>query len=107
MKVRVNAVAIANLLIGLQDGCNTMLDLADMTGLTIQTVRHYCNLFHRKGIVHICDWNEDVKGGRTLKVFALGTGKDMPKPKPLTTAQICARYRARRKHIEMVQRMVA
>jgi hypothetical protein len=36
-------------------------------------------------------------------VFALGSGKDMPKPKRLTATQTCARYRAKRKHLAMVQ----
>jgi len=105
--VRVNAIAISELLIGLQDGCHSMLELAEMTGLAIQTVRLYCNTMHRKGIVHIADWTEDAKGGRTLKVFALGSGTDMPKPKRLTNTQVCARYRSKQKHLTMVQRMAA
>lgn len=105
--MRVNAIAISELLIGLQDGCHSMLELAEMTGLAIQTVRLYCNTMHRKGIVHIADWTEDNKGGRTLKVFALGSGKDMHKPKRLTSAETCARYRSKQKHLEMVHRMAA
>lgn len=103
--MRVNAIAITELMIGLQDGCHSMLELAEMTGLSIQTVRLYCKTMHRKKIVHIADWSEDAKGGRTLKVFALGSGKDMPKPKRLTATQTCARYRAKQKHLAMVQAM--
>ncbi len=104
---RVNALALSDLLIGLQDGCHSMIELSAMTGLAIQTVRHYCNTFHRKGIVHIADWTEDKRGGRTLKVFALGTGRDMPKPAPQPKALACAKYRARRQHLRMVRAMAA
>lgn len=103
--MRVNAIAITELMIGLQDGCHSMLELAEMTGLAIQTVRLYCKTMHRKKIVHIADWAEDAKGGRTLKVFALGSGKDMPKPKRKSGAEVCARYRSKQKHLAMVQAM--
>jgi hypothetical protein len=105
--VRVNAIAITELMIGLQDGCHSMPELAELSGLAIQTVRLYCNTMHRKGIVHIADWTEDSNGGRTLKVFALGSGKDMPKPKRRSGAEVCARYRSKQKHLTMVQRMAA
>jgi len=106
-RVRVNAVAIAELMIGLQDACHTMLELCDMTGLSIQTVRYYCGVMHRRGIVHICDWREDAKGGRTLKVFALGTGKDMPKPKPQSKSEACKRYREKMKQAKLLAMMAA
>ena len=103
---RFNAVAMAELLVGLQDACHTQLELADMCGLSIQTVRHYLKLLHKRKVIHVCDWSEDAKGSRTLKVFALGAGRDMPKPKPLTTAEVCARYR-RRKAQEKILHMMA
>ena len=105
--VRVNAIAIAELMIGLQDACHTMWELADMSGLAIGTVRNYCNTLHRRGIVHIADWREDAKGGRTLKVFALGSGKDMPKPKPQPKTEGCRRWRAKQKAAKMLQLMAA
>lgn len=102
MRVRVNAIALSNLLIGLQDASNTCHDLAELTGLRIGTVRHYLNIMHAKGIIHICDWNEDAKGGRTLKVFTLGSGTDMPKPPPKGPAAACAKYRAKMKQAALV-----
>ena len=105
--VRVNAIAIAELMIGLQDACHTMWELSAMSGLAINTVRNYCNTLHRRGIVHVADWREDIKGGRTLKVFALGYGKDMPKPKPQTRAENCKRYREKRRQVRLLQMMFA
>ncbi len=101
MRVRVNAIALANLLIGLQDACHTCHDLAELTGLRVGTVRHYLNTLHAKGIIHVCDWSEDAKGGRTLKVFTLGSGVDMPKPKPKGARVACAKYRAKQKQLKL------
>ncbi len=105
--VRVNAIAIAELMVGLQDGCHTMLELADMSGLAIQTVRNYCNQLHKRGAVFISDWREDAKGGRTLKVYELGQGKDMPKPKRRSKAEACAKWRAKKKQTKLLAMMAA
>lgn len=105
--VRINAISIAELMIGLQDGCHTMLELAEMSGLAIRTVRNYCMQLHKRGVIHIVDWREDTNGGRTLKVYELGTGKDMPKPPRRTPAEVCARWRAKQKHTKMIRRMAA
>jgi len=102
VRVRVNAIALANLLIGLQDACHTCHQLADLTGLTVGTVRYYLNTMHAKGIIHICDWAEDSRGSRILKVFTLGTGTDMPRPKPKGPKAACARYRAKKKSLASV-----
>lgn len=105
--VRVNAIAIAELMVGLQDGCHTMLELADLSGLAINTVRNYCKQLHKRGAIHISDWREDAKGGRTLKVYELGPGKDMPKPKPRPRAEACAKWRAKQRAAKMLQLMAA
>jgi hypothetical protein len=104
---RINAIAIAELMVGLQDACHTMWELADMSGLAIGTVRNYCNTLHRRGIVHITDWREAGNGGRTLKVFALGSGTDMPKPKPQPKVEGCRRYRAKQRQMKLLQMMAA
>ena len=104
---RINAIAIAELMIGLQDACHTMWELADMSGLAIQTVRNYCNTLHRRGVVHIADWREAGNGGRTLKVFALGTGTDMTKPKPMSKTEGCRRWRAKKRQEKLLHMMAA
>jgi hypothetical protein len=104
---RINAIAIAEVMIGLQDACHTMWELSAMSGLAIQTVRNYCNILHRKGIVHIADWSEDVRGARTLKVFALGSGIDMPKPKPKPKVEGCRRWREKQRQQKLLHMMAA
>ena len=104
---RINAIAIAELMIGLQDACHTMYELADMSGLAIQTVRSYCNTLHRRSVVHITDWREDAKGGRTLKVFALGYGDDMHKPKPQPKTEGCRRWREKQRQQKLLHMMAA
>jgi hypothetical protein len=94
-------------MIGLQDACHTMHELADMSGLSIGTVRNYCNTLHRKGVVHITDWREAGNGGRTLKVFALGSGTDMPKPKPQPKTEGCRRWRAKKRQERLLHMMAA
>lgn len=47
--------------------------------------------------VHICEWTRDNGHGRTYlrAVYALGDGVDAKRPRKLTNAERCARYRAR------------
>lgn len=98
-------MAVAEMIKGIQDACHTLYELADMSGLSIQTTRHYCNTLHKAQVIHICDWREDAKGGKTLRVFAMGYGDDAKKPKPMSCKEACARYRARKKHEKLLQRM--
>lgn len=105
--MRVNAIAIAELMLGLSYGCHTMLELADQCGLSIQTVRNYCTQLHKRQVTHITDWREDSKGGRTLKVYQLGPGEDKRKPRRQSATVSCAKYRAKKKQIQMLQAMAA
>lgn len=105
MSVRVNAIALSELLVGLQDGCHSVHELSELSGLSIQTVRYYLKQLHKRGIIHIADWTEDVRGSRILKVFELGVGKDVPKPKPKSKAAACVKWRAKNKQKKMLSMM--
>lgn len=102
---RVNALAVAHMLRGIQAACYTLYELADMCGLRYQTVLTYCNTLHKQKVIHICDWSEDVRGARTLRVYAMGAKDDAAKPARMTSKEICARYRAKKKQIQLLQRM--
>ena len=103
--IRVNALAVGHMLRGIQDGCHTLYELAEMSGLQYQTVLHYCNTLHKLKVIHICDWREDVRGARTLRVYAMGDDLDAPKPKRKTDKEVCARYREKCRQLQMLQRM--
>ncbi len=99
--IRVNAIAIAEMLKAAQDGIYTAFELVEMTGLSINTVRGYMNVFHKAGVIHVCDWEEDIRGNRTRKVYKLGKGKDMPKPK-MSQAEVNKRYREKVKNLKLM-----
>lgn len=54
---------------------------------------------HRQGLTHIAEWRRSPVGPMS-PVYAWGSGKDAPKPKPLTDAEKCKRYRTRMKQEE-------
>jgi predicted ArsR family transcriptional regulator len=100
--IRVNAIAIAEMLKAAQEGIYTAYELVEKTGLTINTVRGYMNVFHKAGIVHVCDWEEDSRGNRTRKVYKLGAGKDMKKPR-LSQSDVNRRYREKMKKLKQME----
>lgn len=51
---------------------------------------------HRQGLTHIASWRRSPSGPMS-PVYRWGAGKDAPKPKPLTDAQKCKRYRKKMK----------
>jgi transcription initiation factor IIE alpha subunit len=104
--VRVNAIAIAEMLKAAQEGVCTSYELKEISGLNLNTVRGYMNVFHKAGVVHICDWEEDPRGNRTRKVYKLGKGKDMPKPKQ-SMSEINRRYREKMKQIKLMKELDA
>lgn len=103
--IRVNAMAIANLIKALDEGCYCYEELTELCGFSIQTARHYVKALYKVGMVHIADWTEDKRGVRTVKVWALGEGVDAKKPQPIPAKVACAKYRAKMKQIKLMQQM--
>jgi len=91
----------------LLDGGYTMIELAETTGLAVATVRGYVNALHKTGAVYISGWDQDNCGRYRARQFTLGEGIDMKKPKPAPQKQKSARWRAKLKHIELIQRTAA
>ena len=100
--IRVNAIAIAEMLKAAQEGIYTSWELVDISGLSINTVRGYMNVLHKAGVVHVCDWEEDARGIRTRKVYKLGKGKDAVKPK-LSEQEVNRRYREKIKAMKLMK----
>lgn len=102
-QVKVNALTLAKLVRLLLDGELNCQELAQETGLHYVTVLEYTRYMHREGAVHICNWEPDARGRRIIKVYKLGVGKDMRRPK-MTQVQRAAAYRERerQKKLQMV-----
>jgi hypothetical protein len=49
--------------------------------------------YRKEGLVHICSWT--VEDNYPKAVWKAGTGKDAPKPAPMTYKEISLRYRER------------
>lgn len=103
--VRVNAIAVAQIIAALNTSAYTAYDLEEISGLSIQTVRHYLKALYKAKAIHIADWAEDGRGNRTTRAFMIGDLPDAKKPQPITAKEACAKYRAKMKQLKLVQQM--
>lgn len=97
--VRINAITQARLIEALLDGTMSVRELAEHTGLHAVTVQRYTRELHRAGAAHIVQWEKDVRGRDSIRIFKIGRGSDAKREK-LTMAQRQARSRAKRRAIE-------
>jgi len=101
---KVGAMSYAILLKYLAEGTMTCVELADAVGLHVLTVYDYTKAMYKQGVIHICAWELDTRGRSTVRIYMLGKGKDAAK-NTKTRNQISADWRARRKVIQMNQRI--
>ena len=76
-----NLIAIAQLVRLLIDGTRTIAELAEATGLNINTVQRYCGAFYRARATYICNWRLDSRGAYSIRIYQLGDGADVAAPK--------------------------
>lgn len=101
--VKIGAITNAMLMKLLLDGIYTNLEMAEMSGLSLQVVNRYTREMHRIEAAHIADWAPDTIGRMTVRIFMLGPGKDMPQPlKPTSVSN--REQRGRRAMLELIQR---
>lgn len=100
--VRVNAMSVAMLVKDLQEECYSQAELSERCGLSIQTVRLYLKQFHKAKAIHIADWAEDVRGGRTIRIFGFGEKKDAKRPLPQSSTFSCKKYREKQKMMKIL-----
>jgi hypothetical protein len=76
----------------------SITELADYTGLHMRTVQRYVRALrdHRPRLVRIAEWDEDAQGNRSIPLYTMGRGEDMPRPK-LTQAEKDRRYKANKR----------
>ena len=97
--VRINALTQARLIEAMLDGTMSLDELAEHTGLHRVTVQRYARELHRIGAAHIVQWEKDVRGRDSIRIFKIGRGRDATRNK-LTQAERQARSRQKRKAIE-------
>lgn len=84
---------------------STVSELSEESGLSIPTVRKYLKELHKYNVIHISRYVKDKRGNMTVKSWALGDKPDAKKPRRVTPKQACAKYRAKMKHIKLMQQM--
>lgn len=78
----------------LQLGPLTVVEAAAVLFISAQMLKYYFDHLHAAGEIHVVGWPRSSH--QAVPRYAAGPGVDMPKPAPLTPAQIQQRYRARR-----------
>lgn len=103
--IKINAITQAHLIKLLLEGTYTCQELAEETGLHYVTVLQYTRELHRAKAAFICAWEKDARGRDLSKIYKIGVGKDVKRQK-LTQNERQTRYRAKRKAVELLRRMV-
>jgi DNA-binding IclR family transcriptional regulator len=94
-QTKLNALMFAMLLEELLSGPCTAQALAEHTGMALITTQRTLRTMYRRGALHIGGWERDAAGRYTVRVFALGHGRDAKKPIK-TRLQMNREYRARK-----------
>ena len=85
------------LLAHLTEGAVSAQDLADLTKLHVVTTRDFLKEMHKRGLVHIAQWDTKLNRRIKLPMYKLGDGIDVPRPKPIPSAEVAKRYKERKK----------
>jgi hypothetical protein len=94
-QVKLNAVMFSIMLEDLLRGPCTAQEIADSSGMALLTTQKTLRAMYRRGVVHISGWELDAAGRCTVRVFALGEGKDARKPIK-RRSELNRKYRANR-----------
>lgn len=103
--IRVNAMAVAQMIAALSSAPHSAYELEEISGLSIQTVRYYLKALHKAKAIYIADWTEDGRGNRTTRSFMIGNEDDAKKPQRISAKEACAKYRAKIRQIKLMQQM--
>jgi hypothetical protein len=88
----------------------TAMDLVEITGWNIDTVRYHLRVARQLQKIRIVWWRRQANrtGGHISPCYSLGNPKfDVLRPKPLTRQEQCKRYRQRQKERRIEDRRVS
>ena len=94
---RINAISVTKMILAMQEGPSTAQDLVEASGLSLHTCRHYILTMHREGAAHITAWERAPNGAYRTPAYALGAGRDVSPPKPISTAERSRLRRAKQR----------
>lgn len=86
-----------DLLAHLTEGAVSAQDLAALTGLHLETTRDFLKEMHKRGLVHIAQWDIRLNRRVRLPMYKLGEGGDKPRPPRQSSAETTRRYKERQK----------
>lgn len=81
VETHATTIALAQLVRAMQAGQYDCHQLAEITGLNLNTVYRYAAAFYRAGAAHICELRPDSRGAYKTRVFKLYPGIDARPPK--------------------------
>ena len=95
--VKINAVLFAKMMkmLTAEDGA-TWTQIANATGLHRNTVGNYVREMYKQRVVYVCGWERDGRASYSIRVFKLGSERDVKRPVQ-TRAEIARRYKTKRK----------
>lgn len=103
---RAGHIATANIIKALMSGePQSVIELAELSGLHRLTVGHLMRAFKREGVARIAAWDADTCGRVSVGMWALGEGPDAKRPPPTARSRSAIRSancRSRRKMAEML-----
>ena len=98
---RMCAKKYALLIADLRSGHFSFNDMAQHTGLSLNTVRTHVHALREAKQVHIRSWEADSRGCESIALWVLGPGKDAAR-RLQTRAEIKARHRARNRKLQQL-----
>ena len=95
VETHATTIAIAQLVKAMQAGRMDCHELAEHTGLNLNTVYRYAAAFYRAGAAHICELRPDGRGLYKTRIYKLGPGVDVQPPPAKPRAMRARAQRAR------------
>ena len=93
------------------DGPSTPKEIAARTGLAYRSLysseMNYIGKLHGEKRIYIAGWRRQTgHGGPPQPVYALGKGKDTPRPKPKSSSERCRQWRIAKRAVARTDKSI-